>query len=98
MPIPFNQVGTPNPMKNQGASTSPSASGDPRLHRCSVGDFLGVAGPMGIGMSIVSMQETREFSADLGANIIANVLYLFYYLSAFALVNQSLFVAPPTAG
>jgi hypothetical protein len=51
MPIPFNQVGTPNPMRNQGASTSPSASGDPRLHRCSVGDFLGVAGPMGIGMS-----------------------------------------------
>jgi len=50
MPIPFDQVGTPIAQTNQRPSAATSASDAPRLHRCSVEDFLGVAGPMGIGM------------------------------------------------
>ena len=50
MPIPFDQAGTPNAVRNQRARASTSALTLRAYIAVPSGVFLGVAGPMGIGM------------------------------------------------
>ena len=72
MPIPFDQVTMAIVQRNQHGRAVTSWCDAPGLHRCFGGNFLDIAGPMGIGMAVMrllSMEpETRSGTVRLEVN------------------------------